>query len=285
MKIRTGFVTNSSSSSFTLILKIDRKNGKPLVWKGYGYEDSDRFGNKYRELNAAISPKKLARSSDTAALAEALKKAVTTIQRTENGDWEDVQVLDDTAKFIKDIKKTSMEDITRISVLGEEVYSDGNHWEQYFEYSREKKKEKYTCQFSGEEYGAIDGGSGGSLRIPDADKAKTVEFIIENGVLQYRGREKQVVIPEGVTKIGKRAFAAWMSLTRVTVPEGVEAINAEAFYECRELERIDLPASVKKIGESAFWGCSNHLTIYAPAGSYAQSYAKKNGIRFEAAQP
>ena len=105
MKIRTGFVTNSSSSSFTLILKIDRKNGKPLVWKGYGYEDSDRFGNKYRELNAAISPKKLARSSDTAALAEALKKAVTTIQRTENGDWEDVQVLDDTTKFIKDIKK------------------------------------------------------------------------------------------------------------------------------------------------------------------------------------
>lgn len=282
MKIRTSFVTNSSSSSFTLTLRIERENAKPLTWTGYGYEDGDGFGNEYPELCAELSPKKLARSSDTAALAEVLKKAIGyTKWDKESGDEEFVQVLDDKTKFIKDIKKTSMEDITKISVQSREDYGIPAHWGQYFSYDCETKQ--YTCQFSGIEFGSIDGASGGSLRVPDGKDAKIEEFVIKNGVLQYRGREEHVVIPEGVTKIGKQAFAAWMNLERVTVPEGVETICAEAFWECYALQRIDLPASVKKIDKSAFLECSE-LTIYAPAGSYAQSYAKKNGIQFEAVQ-
>ncbi len=39
MKFRMDFVTNSSSSSFTLNLKVKLKNGEELVYWGYGNGD------------------------------------------------------------------------------------------------------------------------------------------------------------------------------------------------------------------------------------------------------
>lgn len=85
-----------------------------------------------------------------------------------------------------------------------------------------------------------------------------------------------------VTAIGDRAFAHTYNLTGLTVPEGVTRIGAEAFYLCFRLTEVTLPASVTRIGEMAFelhedggaWG----LTLRVPAGSYAERYAKEQGI-------
>jgi hypothetical protein len=38
---------------------------------------------------------------------------------------------------------------------------------------------------------------------------------------------------------------------------------------------------VERIGDYAFWGCDN-LVIHAPAGSYAEQYAKEHNIPFVA---
>ena len=46
---------------------------------------------------------------------------------------------------------------------------------------------------------------------------------------------------------------------------------------------VTIPEGVTEIGSSAFDGCKK-LTIHAPAGSAAEQYAKKNGIRLEAAR-
>jgi hypothetical protein len=43
---------------------------------------------------------------------------------------------------------------------------------------------------------------------------------------------------------------------------------------------VTIPASVTKIGPYAFQKCAG-LTIHAPAGSYAEQYAKKNSVKFE----
>ena len=48
---------------------------------------------------------------------------------------------------------------------------------------------------------------------------------------------------------------------------------------CAELKFVLIPASVVNIGNSAFDGCDN-LTIYGVKGSYAETYADKNGIPF-----
>ena len=44
---------------------------------------------------------------------------------------------------------------------------------------------------------------------------------------------------------------------------------------------ITIPASVTEIAYNAFDGCEA-LTIQAPAGSYAEQFAKSWGIKFEA---
>ena len=88
-----------------------------------------------------------------------------------------------------------------------------------------------------------------------------------------------ITLPSGVTTIGNNAFDGCSSLTSITLPAGVTAIGDSAFYSCSSLSSIFIPESVNEIDEYAFEWCPK-LTIYAPAGSYAQRYAESNGYSF-----
>ena len=90
-----------------------------------------------------------------------------------------------------------------------------------------------------------------------------------------------IIIPEGMTVIEEHTFSGCKSLKEIDIPEGVTKIEWCAFYGCKNLTGIRIPNSVKEIDESAFGGCNN-LTIYAPAGSYAETFAKKEKICFVA---
>ena len=67
----------------------------------------------------------------------------------------------------------------------------------------------------------------------------------------------------------------------IEIPEQVKIIESYIFEGRSDLTSITLPPSIKAIAMNAFEGCEK-LTIHAPAGSFAEEYAKKNKIKFEA---
>lgn len=97
------------------------------------------------------------------------------------------------------------------------------------------------------------------IREPGAESdegpAKTAEksdFLIINGrLVEYRGKDKKIVIPEGVTVIGRGAFAG-KRITSVTIPNGVTIIEEEAFESHWDLKTIRLPDTIERVGAMAF---------------------------------
>lgn len=92
-------------------------------------------------------------------------------------------------------------------------------------------------------------------------------FVIVKGTLfDYVGPGGDVVIPEGVTEIGERAFGGCDNLTGVVIPKGVFSIDDEAFLECCNLRDVSIPEGVLFIGHVAFLGCSSLRDIVIPEG-------------------
>lgn len=79
-------------------------------------------------------------------------------------------------------------------------------------------------------------------------------------LLKYVGKDDNVCIPQGITKIEKNAFANCKKLTKVTIPDSVASVAG--FTHCKKLEKAVLGKNVRSIGESAFSGTSlTEITI------------------------
>ena len=106
--------------------------------------------------------------------------------------------------------------------------------------------------------------------------------VVHNTLFGYIGNCGDIIIPDDVKIIDYRAFDRCTSLTGVTFPESVTTIDGLAFMNCTSLTNVKIPDSVTSIDKTAFSDCSN-LTIRCSAGSYAETYAKENGICTEKA--
>ena len=72
---------------------------------------------------------------------------------------------------------------------------------------------------------------------------------------------KAVIINEGVTSIGSRAFRECDALTSITISDSVTSIGIETFLDCKSLTSITIPDNVTSIGDHAFEGCSGLTSI------------------------
>ena len=85
--------------------------------------------------------------------------------------------------------------------------------------------------------------------------------VIPNGVTSIGNgacsnmNASEIVIPEGVTRIGDLAFWGCEELISVTIPEGVTSIGYGAFAYSQKLESVTIPSSVTSIDSEAFDNC------------------------------
>lgn len=73
-----------------------------------------------------------------------------------------------------------------------------------------------------------------------------------------------LVIPEGVTKVGECAFAYCEGLSTVAIPNSVTEIGTAAFYNCSGLNSINIPEGVTAILDGAFKYCTSLTSITLP---------------------
>ena len=83
------------------------------------------------------------------------------------------------------------------------------------------------------------------------------EYHQESGV-------SKIVVNNGISRIGDRAFAFCDGCTDISIPETVTSIGDVAFGFITSLRTLSIPESVTSIGDTAFWGCTKLKSITIP---------------------
>ena len=137
--------------------------------------------------------------------------------------------------------------------------------------------------------------------LPEMELPKNVQKIDHDAFYDCDGITK-LVIPDSVTSIGNNAFNSCELLSDVSLGTGLTAIPEGCFANCPSLKEIVLPYRMQTIGAKAFNACTAltdvtiprsvttigsqvfsypaKMTIYGIAGTYAETYANDNNIKF-----
>ena len=91
-------------------------------------------------------------------------------------------------------------------------------------------------------------------------------------------RIKTLIIDEGVTSIGDRAFQDCRNLSNVKLPNSLTLIYNDAFSNCTSLASVIIPDSVTSIGDDAFEGCISLKSIEISDNN--KNYSSVDGVLF-----
>ncbi len=103
------------------------------------------------------------------------------------------------------------------------------------------------------------------IHIPEKIDNYAVVGIADSAFMS-KSKITSVVIPEGVTRIGRCAFSGCISLKRVIIPDSVTSIEYSTFIYCTSLESVIIGKGVTGIGADAFLGCTS-VTSIGPTNS------------------
>ena len=106
------------------------------------------------------------------------------------------------------------------------------------------------------DYGVFEQKQIGPLRMRCTCSYDASDFIIEeNRVMRYIGKERVVVVPEGIEELESCAFWDNQYIEEVVLPSTLKNIGGDTFYYCKNLRKVNIPAAVELMGNNPFAGC------------------------------
>lgn len=105
-----------------------------------------------------------------------------------------------------------------------------------------------------------------TITLPLATRDTDGKMTVPSTVLSFttdnnQSKVKTVIVPEGYTNIGERAFFGFNTSVdfdfTITLPASLRGIDTEAFYQVSKLKDITLPEGLVTIGKRAFMTCTS----------------------------
>lgn len=100
-------------------------------------------------------------------------------------------------------------------------------------------------------------GDGAFIGCPNLWTEGSEFLIINTFLVDYKGKESEVIIPDKVETIRKNVFTDHKEIISITIPDSVTNIEDYAFKGCNGLTDITLSKNLKTLGSNVFQGCTS----------------------------
>ena len=101
------------------------------------------------------------------------------------------------------------------------------------------------------------------------------DFVLSGTTLtSYTGTDEEVIVPDGVTRIGRDAFKNNSTMRRVVLPESCDYLQYAIFGTCTSLEEVVINCKTITFSSTNIFG-SNSLTVYGYPYSEVPAYCAK----------
>ena len=119
------------------------------------------------------------------------------------------------------------------------------------------------------------------------EKTWKEEFVIagKNILLEYKGEDEVIVIPEGIEYIGSDMFSENDDVKVLIMPESLRECNMHTVWYCERLEYVVVKNSDMVFPEGHIVAGNKDIILVGESGSTTEAYAKEMGYKFATSLP